>query len=370
MNKLVILDQKLEDWVTKGEVQKNYFNRDNLFKEITVLTLVKSRKPPNEILSKLCGTKRFKFLQFKNEFLRNNFIKYLLPFSFYKFLLSKELKNLSIPQPKEIMSFGDGYSGYISGVLSCIFKCKLILSIHSFTNIMIFFNLLSFKEKVIYLLNLRFKKKSHQFAHNINIVYKKIEEGIGKEFRSKIKLKYNQIDIKKHNKKLIYKNSQRLSLVFVGRLIKGKSLINVIKSLVNLKDISLTVYGDGPERKNIERLIDQYKLNNKVFLKGFEKNEIIINKIKRYDAFIAYHKFYEFPKTIIEALSTGIPIILNSKPSKEVYEFKKFNIIWTEDNSESYTQKIIDFRNGKYDLKLMKKNNEIQIKKLLNSNYD
>ena len=70
MNKLVVLDQKLIDWVTKGEVKKNYFNPDKFYKEITILALVKSKKPSKSILKKLCGT----FIEFNSKFLTNNFI--------------------------------------------------------------------------------------------------------------------------------------------------------------------------------------------------------------------------------------------------------------------------------------------------------
>ena len=119
-----------------------------------------------------------------------------------------------------------------------------------------------------------------------------------------------------------------------------------------------------------EKQIDIYKLHKKVFLKGFVNNEIILSKIHRYHAFIAFHKFYEFPKTIMEALSNGIPVILNSQPSKNLYEFKKFKIIWTSDKVESYRQEIINLKKGKYNLKLIKKNNENKIKNLLNMNDD
>ena len=370
MNKLVVIDQKLIDWVTKGEVKKNYFNPDKLYKEITILALVRSKKPSKSILKKLCGTRSFRYIEFNSKFLVNNFFKYLIPFYLYKLLILKELKSLSICKPKIIFCIGDGYSGYISGVISEIFNCRLVLSLHSFTNSTIFLKYFSFKEKVIYLMNLRFKRKSHKYAHQINIVYKKIEENVSDEFKKKIRLVYNRISLKKKNLYEANINLSKINLIFVGRLIKGKSLLNIIKAIHNLENVTLTVFGDGPERLKLQKQIDIYKLHKKVFLKGFVNNEIILNKIQRYHAFIAFHKFYEFPKTIMEALSNGIPVILNSQPSKNLYEFKKFKIIWTSDKVESYRQEIINLKKRKYNLKLIKKNNENKIKNLLNMNDD
>ena len=51
-------------------------------------------------------------------------------------------------------------------------------------------------------------------------------------------------------------------------------------------------------------------------------------------------------------------------------EFKKFKIIWTSDKVESYRQEIVNLKKGKYNLKLIKKNNENKIKNLLNMNDD
>ena len=65
---------------------------------------------------------------------------------------------------------------------------------------------------------------------------------------------------------------------------------------------------------------------------------------QNFDAFIANHDFYEFPKTIIEALLTGLPIILNSKPSITLQEFKDLKILWTDCCIDSYKKIITKFQ--------------------------
>ena len=123
--------------------------------------------------------------------------------------------------------------------------------------------------------------------------------------------------------------------MFVGRLIRGKSILNIIKAINQIENVSLTIFGDGPERKKIEDFILLNKLKNRVFVKGFVNNQQILENFKKFDAFIAYHKFYEFPKTIIEALINGLPIILK-KILLKVFEFKNIEIIWTDGTVNSY----------------------------------
>ena len=77
--------------------------------------------------------------------------------------------------------------------------------------------------------------------------------------------------------------------------------------------------------------------------------------------FIAHHKFYEFPKTIIEALINGLPIILNNNPSKEIFEFQNIEIIWTDGTVNSY-KKIEDFIHETFDINFIIKNNYFEIK--------
>ena len=68
-------------------------------------------------------------------------------------------------------------------------------------------------------------------ADKIIIPYAKIKENIHYNLKSKIIISYNQIHREKrlHKKRLI--TSQKIKFVFVGRLIKGKSILNIIKAI-------------------------------------------------------------------------------------------------------------------------------------------
>ena len=159
-----------------------------------------------------------------------------------------------------------------------------------------------------------------------------------------------------------------LCLVFVGRLIKGKSILNVIKSIRKLQNVNLTIYGDGDERIKIMNFIKRNDLCKRVFLRGFQSNKKILNSLKKYDAFVAFHKYYEFPKTIIEASLVGLPIILNRNPSLSIQEFRNLKILWTDDNVESYRKTIELFMKKKLYFKSNISQNKKEIKKILKSN--
>ncbi len=368
MKKLIILNQRIFDWEKKGEIQKNYLNQNNKFNKIIILSFIKNDKVSKRSLKILCGSATFEYKKVKSILLTNNYIRYFLPLFFYKILIEKELKRLKLEKPTLIKAIGDGFIGYVSCVISNFYSCNVTISIHTFTSFKIFFKYYSFKEQIFFLLNLRFKNQSHKLANKILIVYKKISENINKKFLKKVELSYNQICISKKDEKFSQINKKTLCLVFVGRLIKGKSIFNVIKAIKKLQNVNLVIYGDGNERTKIISFIKKNNLCKRVFLKGFQTNKKILNSLKKYDAFVAFHKYYEFPKTIIEASLVGLPIILNRNPSLSIQEFKNLKILWTDDNVESYRRTIELFMKKKLYFKSNISQNKKEIKKILKSN--
>lgn len=103
-------------------------------------------------------------------------------------------------------------------------------------------------------------------------------------------------------------------IVSVGRLIKSKDFSLLIRSFANIVAAfprsRLTIYGEGPERANLERLIRQLKLENRVFLPGAVKN--IQEKLAAADLFIFPSRYEGFPNALCEAMAVGLPVIASN----------------------------------------------------------
>lgn len=164
---------------------------------------------------------------------------------------------------------------------------------------------------------------------------KLIEDGISKE---KIEAIHNFINIEEYN---IEKKDEGYGLYF-GRLSKEKGILNLMEAIKNLKDGVLYIAGEGPEKENIIKFINENKLQERVRLLGFLDS----CKIKKYVAnsrFVVVPSiWYEnCPYSILETLAIGKPII-GSKIAgiPELIDDNMSGLLYEYNNVEELTEKM------------------------------
>ena len=75
-------------------------------------------------------------------------------------------------------------------------------------------------------------------------------------------------------------------------------------------DTKLMLVGDGPERHDIERLIDRLDLRKNVIITGFRRD--VANLLKCSDIVALSSETESAPLTILEGMSTGLPVVASS----------------------------------------------------------
>ncbi len=101
------------------------------------------------------------------------------------------------------------------------------------------------------------------------------------------------------------------SFISIGRYEKIKGYDMLIDSFylfsLKNKDWILRIVGDGSERKNLERQIKKYHLENRVFLVPSTKN--VEKELLSSSIFLSSSRIEGFPLALIEAFEVGLPAI-------------------------------------------------------------
>ncbi|MFH1674655.1 MAG: glycosyltransferase [Pseudomonadota bacterium] len=115
------------------------------------------------------------------------------------------------------------------------------------------------------------------------------------------------------------KTNGSVQLLTVGRLVEKKGVEYGIQCVAKVAkkypNIEYKVAGDGPLRSDLQGLIDQLNINDKVTLLGSMPQEKVVELIKTADLFLApsvYSKDGDqegVPVVIMEAMAQGLPVL-------------------------------------------------------------
>lgn len=189
-----------------------------------------------------------------------------------------------------------------------------------------------------------------------------VSKGVGNELRdifkiaeSKIHVIYNPIipdeknRVGKTNKDVTQKNDN-IEIIALGRLAHQKGFDLLIKAMHSVKKKdgwSLSIYGDGPEHKYLQNLIDQLGLEKLIKLKGFTNDPF--GMISSADLFVMPSRHEGFGNVLVEALSCGVQVIAADCPHgpREILADGKYGSLIPAEDIISLAEKISEFLEGK-----------------------
>lgn len=108
------------------------------------------------------------------------------------------------------------------------------------------------------------------------------------------------------------------NLLWVGRYAKGKGLDYLIDAFNIVKfrhpDATLTMVGKGPDKDRIVQKIHDLNLGSSIVMKDFVQNSEIVDLYQKSSVFVLPSLEEGVPRTILEAMSCGIPVVCSRLP--------------------------------------------------------
>ena len=129
-------------------------------------------------------------------------------------------------------------------------------------------------------------------------------------------------------------------LITVSRLTGEKRIDTLIKMMPYLKRFTLTIVGDGIDRKYLENQAKKLKVNKRVIFTGWVKHYKLPSLFKKHHLFLSASDFETFGLTYIEALATGLPIVVYNYPVANEVIPPKTGVLVNTYNPQDWALKI------------------------------
>lgn len=152
--------------------------------------------------------------------------------------------------------------------------------------------------------------------------------------------------------------NQKQRFITVGRLVKIKNhemLIAAFSELVkNNPDVHLTIVGDGPEKANLKQKIKTLGLLEKVTLTGHADLSEVRSLMHEQDIFVLSSVYETFGVVMIEALSSGLPVVsTDCQGAKEIVTAPELGII-CDNNQSALTAAMQQMLEQEFDSELLR----------------
>lgn len=166
---------------------------------------------------------------------------------------------------------------------------------------------------------------------------------------------YNPIDKKEIELKAVQgavEKTKGINIISVGRLEKQKGydrLINALGSVGNyMTDYTLWILGEGSEKEALQKQIDSWGLNDRIFLLGFMDNPYCWMNMA--DVFVCSSRTEGYSLVIAEAMVLGKPILsLDCAGPNEILNFGEYGRL-VPNTDEDLRLMLQELLNGEIDL--------------------
>jgi len=349
MKLCVFPNDPIERYFAKGEIKSRYFNPENIFEEIDIISFTEKDIEEAKVQT-TAGIAKLKIHSVGKINLINK--------SKQK---EKVLKLLNEIKPDIIRAYNPLVEGWVAAKCSKKLRVPFFVSLHvqydGLRNI-------AKKKSLKKFLALKYTRKfiepyTLSCADKITAVYKIIDPYVYDLCKRHPEILYNKIDLEQFQKAQKKLDCDKPLVLSVGRLTPQKNHDLIIKAIRNL-DVQLLIIGNGELKEELSKLIKELRIENKVIFKDSVPNNQIQDYYKSADVFVlAYDpKIEGVPIPVLEALACGIPIVI-PKPVEGLSDGLEKAVIFSEFTSEAFhhnLKKIIEDKD--YSQRLSKNSQE------------
>jgi glycosyltransferase involved in cell wall biosynthesis len=155
---------------------------------------------------------------------------------------------------------------------------------------------------------------------------------------TRYRVAYNVLNGRHLRRKSEYSLHDPVRVISVGRQFAAKNPEQLMRAVGSLPNVQLTLVGDGPFHERLKRTAEATGAPQQfVFHRGLLNDELC-ELLTGQDVFATHSDFWELSKSVIEAVLTGLPVLLNRRSGAPVPELTPEIASLVEDRPDSWAR--------------------------------
>ena len=175
----------------------------------------------------------------------------------------------------------------------------------------------------------------------------------------KYKVIPNGVDIQELEKARVLEGFEGKIITCVARLEAQKNYETLIKAMNHLKGCTLLIVGEGSKRKELENLVEEEGLTEKVKFLGNRSD--VPSILKRTDVFVLPSKTEGMSNALLEAMALAKPCVVSNIPQ---------NTALIKNDENGLTFKTTDYKDLAKKISQAKKSHGLKAKQTIKKEYD
>lgn len=339
---LVIVPDRISQIIEKGEYQPGYYNPGDVFDEVHIL-MTNDDAPDPAALQRTVGRARLVLHNYPDQTGMST--------QRWSFLKGRRLRSWARQgvemarriAPDMIRCHGSDWNTYLASRIRSELGIPYVVSLHINPDINPVRRIIAPKTPAESRHNAFYDYLEGEALRNADLVmpvYKPILPYLARMGVTRAEVCYNVLNRDFLRQKIDYDLSSPPHVIYVGRLFTDKDPSNIIRAVASIQGLRYTIVGDGPHREVIAALIAELGVGDRVKLLPAVPNDELCELLVKADIFAIHTEYWEISKSLLEALLTGLPVIVNRRIGEPVPEFaeekKDAFLSLVENTTEAY----------------------------------
>ncbi|MDE0779351.1 MAG: glycosyltransferase [Alphaproteobacteria bacterium] len=334
MHLLVVVEDRISDWMTKGEILDGYFNPGAAFEKVTVLGLV-ADQPDDGTVARLCAPARHRYIPVGLDRRHLALATVGLRYGLLSLSLRRLASELTNDPPHVMRAYGDGLAAIATSIIADQTGIPFAVSLHTTPDALIQSQYLETRDRVWRRLAKFSGARALRNANAVIAVYSPIVDFLPPDISSKTWVIPNVVGIKGAPKAQDCETSP-LRAIWVSRQMPGRDPRPVIAALRDVPEAILTLVGDGPLHESARKTVLEYGLGDRVEVMRAVENDRLCSLMPNFDVMLVNSCFREMPKSVMEASLSGVPVIINRSPAEDTKEYSGIPVVYVDGDARSY----------------------------------